>query len=148
MNIPTKGRPVRLVVLDSGSGAPLLIVVEEIPADDAEIVDQLFQAARSVESRMRGLSVDRVVVRRADVPTQASKKDGPRLRLLIEGAVVGAARSAVTDTRLGMGKDVAHWHGTLKDDLDDEAKVMLAGAGKQMKFAEAACAALAGLALP
>lgn len=148
VNIPTRGRPVvRLVVLDDGSGTAETKAAEEIPTGDVQIAEQLFQIARSVESRLKGLSVDRVIVRRADVPTRASKKEGPRLRLLMEGAVVSAARSVVTDTRLGMGKDVAHWRGSLKDDLDDEAKQLMTSAGKQAKFAEAAGAALAGLAL-
>jgi hypothetical protein len=149
VNIPTRGRPiVRLVVLDDTSGSIETMAAEEIPTQDVDIAEQLFQVARSVESRVRGLNVARVIVRRADVPTRASKKEGPRLRLLIEGAVVSASRGVVTDTRLGMGKDVAHWHGSLKDDLDDEAKRLMTSAGKHAKFAEAAGAALAGLALP
>jgi hypothetical protein len=149
VNIPTRGRPVvRLVVLDNASGTTETKSAEELPTQDVDIAEQLFQVARSVESRVRGLNVDRVIVRRADVPTRASKKEGPRLRLLIEGAMVSAARGVVTDTRLGMGKDVAHWHGSLKNDLDDEAKRLMSSAGKQAKYAEAAGAALAGLALP
>ena len=46
--------------------------------------------------------------RRADVPTVASKKDAPRIRLLTEGAAVGAARAAIQDTRLAMGVELAH----------------------------------------
>jgi hypothetical protein len=147
--MPTRGRPVvRLVVLDNASGSPVVAAAEEIPADDAEITEQLYQVGRSVESRLRGLNVERVIVRRADVPAMASKKDGPRVRLLIEGSVVSAARSIVTDTRLGMGKDVAHWGGKLKDDLDEDAKQVVTGANHQAKFTEAAAAALAGLAIP
>lgn len=138
----------RLVVLDNRTGTTETQAAEEIPTDDVEIAEQLFQVARAVESRIRGLDVDRVIVRRADVPTRASKKEGPRLRLLIEGAVVGAARGVVTDTRLGMGREVAHWHGSLKDDLDNEAKKLLTSAGKHAKFSDAASAALAGLSLP
>lgn len=149
VNIPTRGRPVvHVVVLDNSSGATEVAAAEEISTEDVEIAEQLFQVARSVESRLRGLRVDRVVVRRADVPMRASKKEGPRLRLLIEGAVVGAARGVVIDTRLGMGKEVAHWRGSLKDDLDDEARNLLTTVKRQAKFAEAASAALAGLALP
>lgn len=149
VSIPTRGRPVvRLVVLDNASGSADIAAAEEIPAADAEIAEQLYQVGRSVESRLRGLNVGRVIVRRADVPATPSKKDGPRLRLLIEGSVVSAARNIVTDTRLGMGKDVAHWRGKLKDDLDQEAGQLMTSAGRQGKFAEAAGAALAGLVLP
>lgn len=148
VSIATRGRPVvRLVVLDNASGSTEVAKAEEIPTENVGIAEQIFQVGRSVESRLRGLNVGRVIVRRADVPTQPSKKEGPRLRLLIEGAVVSAARSVVTDTRLGMGKEVAHWHGSSKDDLDEEAKQLMLAAGNQTKFAEAAGAALAGLAL-
>jgi hypothetical protein len=149
VNIPTRGRPVlRLVLLDNGSGVPVVVTAEEIPTADAEIPEQLFQVARSVESRLRGLGAERVIVRRADVPTRASKKEGPRLRLLIEGAAVSAARSAVVDMRLGMGKDVAHWHGSPKAALDADSKQMLKAANEHAKYVEAMSAARAGLALP
>ena len=88
-----------------------------------------------------------MIVRLADLPSTPSKKPGPRLRLLIEGSIVSAARRIVTDTRLGMGKDVAHWDGKLKDELDQEAKQFVTGAGHQAEFAEAAAAALVGLAI-
>ncbi len=149
VNIPTRGRPVvRLVVLDDATGTAEAKAAEEISTDAVAITDQLFHVARSIESRVRGLAVDRVIVRRADVPTRASKKEGPRLRLLVEGAVVSAARGVVIDTRLGMGKDIAHWHGSVKSDLDDAAAQLMTTTGKHAKFAEAAGAALAGLALP
>lgn len=135
-------------MLDNGSGSVAVAAAEEIPTQDVEIAEQLYQVGRSVESRLRGLNVDRVIVRRADVARMPSNRDGPRLRLLIEGSAVGAARSVVTDTRLGMGKDVAHWAGKLKDDLDQDGKQLVTGAGHQAKYAEASAAALAGLALP
>jgi hypothetical protein len=137
-----------VVLLDDVSGTPMLETAEEIPTRDVDIPEQLFQVGRSVESRLRGLRADRVVVRRADVPRRASKKEGPRLRLLIEGATVSAARSAVTDTHLGMGRDVAHWHGSKKDALDTDSKQMLTAAGEHAKYAEALSAARAGFVLP
>jgi hypothetical protein len=124
-----------------------MVTAEEIPTAEAEIPEQLFQVARSVESRLRGLQADRVIVRRADVPTRASKKEGPRLRLLIEGAAVSAARSAVVDTRLGMGKDVGHWHGSAKQALDADSERMLKAANEHTKYVEAMSAALAGVKL-
>jgi hypothetical protein len=126
----------------------VLETAEEIPTRDVDIPEQLFQVGRSVESRLRGLRADRVVVRRADVPSRASKKEGPRLRLLIEGAAVSAARSAVTDIHLGMGKDIAHWHGSRKDALDAESKQLLQAANENTKCAEAMSAARAGFTLP
>ncbi len=148
VSIPTRGHPVvRLVVLDDTSGSPQVAAAEQIPAHDVEPAEQLYQIGRSIESRVHGLNVNRVIVRLADLPKTASKKPGPRLRLLIEGSVVGAARRIVRDTRLGMGKDVAHWDRKLKDDLDKEAKQLLTGTGHQVKFTEATAAALVGLAI-
>ena len=106
--VKPKRSALRLCVLDDGAGTPTLSHAEEISADDVDVVEQLFAVARGVESRLKGLSVDRVIVRRADVPTVASKKDAPRIRLLTEGAAVGAARAAIEDTRLAMGVELAH----------------------------------------
>jgi hypothetical protein len=133
-----------LCVLDDGGGDPIVSHVEEIAADDIDIVEQLFAVARGVESRLKGLNVDRVIVRRADVPTVASKKDAPRIRLLTEGAAVGASRAAVVDTRLAMGVDLAHWCGQAKSDVDAAAAALVARGSKHAKYAEAAAAALAG----
>src|SRR4051812_46432798 len=112
VSMVTPKRPaVRVCILDDAVGKAAVSHAEEIPADDVDIVDQLFAVARGVESRLKSLSIDRVVVRRADVPTVASRKDAPRIRLLTEGAAAGASRAAVVDTRLAMGVELAHWYG-------------------------------------
>lgn len=146
--VKSKRSALRLCVLDDGRGSPTLSHAEEISADDVEIVEQLFAVARGVESRLKGLNVDRVIVRRADVPTVASKKDAPRIRLLTEGAAVGAARAAIQDTRLAMGVELAHWSGQAKNDLDNAGAGLVAAAGKHAKYGEAAAAALAGFQAP
>jgi hypothetical protein len=146
--VKPKRSALRLCVLDDGTGTPTLSHAEEISADDVEIVEQLFAVARGVESRLKGLRVDRVVVRRADVPTVASKKDAPRIRLLTEGAAVGAARAAIQDTRLAMGVELAHWSGQAKNDLDKAGAGLVAAAGKHAKYRDAAAAALAGFHAP
>lgn len=149
VSMATPKRPVlRIVVVDGSSGSAAVERVEEISADDVNIVEQLFNFARAVESRIRGLKVDRVIVRRADVPTHASKKDAPRLRLLTEGAATGAARSFVVDTRLAMGKELGQWYGNPKADLDAAGTALVAAAGEPSKYGEAAAAALAGLGAP
>jgi len=136
----TSKRPtLRLCVLDDGGGNPAVTHAEEISADDVDVVEQLFAVARGVESRLKGLSVDRVIVRRADVP---------RIRLLTEGAAVGAARAAIQDTRLAMGVELAHWYGQAKNDLVNAAAGLVATAGKHAKYGEAASAALAGFQAP
>lgn len=148
MNLPKQKRPfVRVVVLDDSSGAPLVEKVEEIPSAAVDIVEQLHHAAKTVESRLRGLQVDRVVVRRADFSQQQGKTEGPRLRLLVEGAATCAARTVVVDTRLGTGKDIAHWCSTHKDDLDVEAATLVSAAGEHASYVEATAAALCALKL-
>jgi hypothetical protein len=149
VNMVTPKRPaLRLCILDDAAGNPAVTHAEEISADDVDVVEQLFTVARGVESRLKGLDVDRVIVRRADVPTVASKKDAPRIRLLTEGAAVGASRAAIPDTRLAMGVELAHWYGQAKNDLDAAAVARVAAAGKHSKYGEAAAAALAGFRAP
>ena len=130
--------PLRRPVLQGAEAVDLLV----------DVVHQLFDVARGVESRLKGLSVDRVIVRRADVPTVASKKDAPRIRLLTEGAAVGAARAAIEDTHLAMGVELAHWYGRPKLELVTSAAGLVAAAGKHAKYGEAAAAALAGFHAP
>jgi hypothetical protein len=146
--VKSKRPALRLCVLDDGGGNPTVTQAEEISADDVDVVEQVFTVARGVESRLKGLTVDRVVVRRADVPTVASKKDAPRIRLLTEGAAVGAARAAIRDTRLAMGVELAHWYRRPKNALDTAAAGLVAAAGKHAKYGEAAAAALAGFQAP
>ena len=146
--VTPKRSALRICVLEDGGGTPSLSHAEEISADDVELVEQLFTVARGVESRLKGLGVDRVVVRRADIPLVGNKKDAPRIRLLTEGAAAGAARAATQDTRLAMGVELAHWYGQAKGDLDDDAAGLVAAAGKHGKYAEAAAAALAGFKAP
>lgn len=145
--VPTPKRPViRIVVIDDSSGQPVLDTAEEITLPDVEMVEQLFQAGRGVESRLVGLNVDRVVVREAEA-MHASRKDGPRRRMKVEGAVAAAARSAVEDTRLGAGSDLGQWTGSSKDAVDADGKALVASAGANAKYVEAAAAALVAVRL-
>jgi hypothetical protein len=127
VNMVTPKRPaLRLCILDDGGGNAVVSHAEEISADDVDIIEQLFAVARGVES----------------------KKDAPRIRLLTEGAAVGASRAAVVDTRLAMGVELAHWYGQTKNDLDAAAASLVASRGMHSKYAEAAAAALAGFKAP
>src|SRR5688572_4889340 len=101
VEIPTKGRPVvRLVVTDDSSGTTAIEATALFTSDDVDLATQLDEMSEAVRSRLQALKVDRVVIRRADIPPRPSNREGPRLRLLMEGAVGAAARSAVLDTRL------------------------------------------------
>lgn len=146
VEVTSPKRPtIRLVVVDDSNAGVAITRVEEIPADNVDTVEQLFHAARAVESRVKGLNIDRVVVRQAETQ-YASRKEGPRLRLLVEGAAAAAARAVVVDTQLGAGSDLAQSCGKSKADIDAEGKALVAAAGEHSKFGEAAAAALAGLA--
>ena len=137
---------IRLVLVDDSSGSAVIETVEEITSAPVDTVEQLFQASRAVESRIKGLNIERVVVRQADV-MHASRSPGPRLRLLVEGAITAAARVVVPKTHLGAGKDLGHWCGSSKAAVDDEGAELVARAGKHAKYGEAAAAALAALSV-
>ena len=138
---------IRLVLLDDGGGHAAIVKVEEIPSDNVDTVEQLFHAGRAVESRLKGLNVDRVVIRQADA-MHASRAAGPRRRLELEGAAAAAARAVVVDTRLAAGKQLGDWHGTSKADVDAAGAALVRAANEHAKYTEAAAAALAGLVAP
>jgi hypothetical protein len=146
VDIPKTNRPVaRLVVL---AGPAAVEATETFPGDDVDLATQLHDMASAVRSRLEGLAVGRVIVRRADRPQRANNKEGPRLRLIVEGAVTSAARSVVVDTRLGTGKDAGAWYGLDKAGVDAAAAAVLTANGLAANLLEATSAALAGLALP
>lgn len=148
VDVPKPGRPAgRLVVASDASGAPVIESVVDFPADDAELPVLLHDAAEAVRSRLEGLGVDRVVVRRADWFGKGGNGDGPKFRLLMEGALTSAAKSVVVDIRLGTGKEAGTWYGGSKADVEATAKALLKGAGLHSRYLEAASVALAGLAL-
>jgi hypothetical protein len=149
IRIISRGRPaVRLAVLTGTAGAPSVETVEEFTSDDVDLPTQLHDIARTVGSRLEGLKVDRVILRRADTPTVASKKEGPQLRLLAEGAAASAARSTVVDTRIGSGREIGAWAGSDKAAADAQAVQVLRAGGADDLYSEAASAAIAGLNLP
>lgn len=147
---PKGGRTtVAVVVLDDhaqpgGTFDEQTVTVEdsfEIRADQTDVAVQLGDAAKNVSGRLRSLQPDVVVVRRADRPMKASNQEGPRLRLLVEGAITGAAHEVVAHTLIRNGKDCGAAYGVAKDALDALATGIHGG-----KFKEATAAALSGLA--
>lgn len=147
VNVTTPKRPtIRLVVVDDNGGVPAIKNAEEIPSANVDTVQQLFHAGRSVESRLKGLKVDRVVIRQAD-PMYASRKDGPRRRLEVEGAAAAAARAVVVDTRLAVGKELGSWYSGSKADVDAAGAALVKAENQHSKYGEATAAALAGLAI-
>lgn len=148
VDVPTSGRPaVRLVVVDDSSGSPVIQATADFTGDDVPLPEQLHDAYESVRSRVSGASVERAVIRRADRPPKPSGKEGPKLRLLMEGAVTSAAKSVVIDTHLGTGKDFGDWIGSTKAKIESDAEALLSAQSLKKAYVEATGAAIVGLAL-
>jgi len=129
-------------------GTAVVETVQSLTSDDVELALQLHDTAEAVRSRLQGLAVDRAIIRRADRPPRASNTEGPRLRLLMEGAVISASRSVVVDTRVGAGKETGVWFGSNKSAVDAAAAQLLVKQGLAQTYIEATSAGLAALALP
>lgn len=148
VHIPASKRPAaRLAVLDDASGSAKVSEVVDFSSDHSDLPQQLHESAAALRSRLTGLGVDRVVVRRADY-SPASNKPGPKLRLLMEGALTSAAVDVVPDTHIGDGKDLGALHGSDKAAVEATAEALLASSSQSKDYAPAAGAALAGFALP
>ena len=148
VDMPSPGRPtVRLVVLDTASGATTIASSETFPSRGTDLATQLHDAAETVRSRLQGLTVQKVVVRRADRPPRASNEEGPRVRLLTEGAIASAARSVVVETHIGTGKDTGGWFGSNKAGVDRASSSLLKAQSIRSTFLEATSAALAATCL-
>ncbi len=149
VDVPTPNRPVaRLIVLSNSSGTATVEAAEVFPGDAVDLATQLHDMAEALRSRLHGLSVDRSLIRRADRPPRPNNNEGPRLRLIAEGAVISAARSVVVDTWVGAGKDTGTWFGSNKAGVDLAAAALLSANGHAANLLEATSAALAALALP
>ena len=112
----------------------------DLTSADDSVPGQLHDLATGLRSRLNGLKPDRVVIRRADFPPKPSNKEGPRLRLLAEGALVAAATDEVASVVVAPGKDLASMAGYDKAGLDAQAASLLPQAPQ-----EAAAAAIVGL---
>jgi hypothetical protein len=141
VHFPSKGRPAaRAVLLDGSWSAPKALDEFELTSAATDLPTQLRDLADGLRSRLKGLTPERVVIRRADY-APASNKPGPRLRLLAEGALAAAARAEIADVVLLEGKDLAaRCPAGKKSALDLHASTALPNAP-----AEAAAAALAGI---
>lgn len=96
--------------------------------------------AEHAAARVSTLDPDRVIVRRADNSPTGSRANGPKMRLLIDGAVTAAASLQVRDTMLLMGDECASRYGKTKAAMEADGQSL---AGKA--YAGAAAAALAGI---
>lgn len=150
VDMPNPGRPVvRAVVLEDAleaSHRPALTDVSLIDEFDlktaesawARIAIQYFQ---DVSGRVSTLAPDVVVVRRADLFTKGRLGDGPRLRLVVEGAITAAAATHVASTHLRTGEECARRCGMAKATMDADGRSLVSTRTRE----EAAGAALCGL---
>ena len=101
-------------------------------------MEQVHDLSSALGSRLDGLDqVDGVVIRRADVPVRASKAEGPKTRLLVEGGLIKACRQRVVDTICASARDLAQSCGSNKADIDSQGEALIA----VNKYSEAAAAA-------
>jgi hypothetical protein len=138
---------VHVVMIDDGGGANAIVDSIDLRGDDEPLPHQLRYAAKGVRTFLRSANAERVVVRQTDYHPQARMTTGRVSRILVEGAVVSAAVDVVPDTRLGTGKEAGGWFGGSKADVEAAAKALVAESGLHKDFAEAASAALSGIAL-
>jgi hypothetical protein len=142
VHMSTKGRPAAHIVDADGSwGAVTDTQSFELTSNKQDLATILYELASGLRSHLAGVRADRVVIRRADYFKISSRHEGPRLRLLAEGALAGAARGEVEDVLVLTGKELAdRSRATSKDNLEAEAARQMPGCPR-----EAATAALSGL---
>jgi hypothetical protein len=102
--------------------------------------------AVDVRGWLRDRSVEAATVRRADKRQRASNADGPRYRLLTDGAITAAVREMVETTYLRTGAEIANaWSSSLTvADMDKFGQQLVDDAA----YATAAAAALSCLPKP
>lgn len=147
---PTQSRPVvRVVLLEDPFGAASVPTLADVTvAKEFDLTTTHTRWERmcgqfyaDISGRVDTLNPDVVVVRRADFHRSRGNADGPRLRLVIEGAITAAAIGHVANTYLRHGTDCARAYGQDKDVMDTDGK----GLVTKKNRAEAAAAALSGL---
>jgi hypothetical protein len=142
VHIPSKGRPAAdVIVIEGAWGSPAVVTSFKLTSTHDDLPTLLQDLSGGLSSRLSGLAVDRVVVRRADKPTRPSNYEGPRTRLLAEGAITSTAKAVVDDVLLADGKTLGgRCPAGSKAALETEASSQLPG-----EQVDAAAAALSGL---
>lgn len=131
----------RVSVVTRSQDGELLVenTFELVPRGDTN-ADVLADLGSVFANRVRGLNPDTVVVRRAEQTVQLSRREGPKQRLLAEGALVYAAASVDARVVLLSGQGLAQKSGTTKQSMDDAAAALAPG-----KYKESVAAAMAVL---
>jgi hypothetical protein len=137
----TAGKPtLSCVVLEGSRETPKYTTGYELKTSASEIITQIEDLCRKLSNELSGLNPDSVVIRVADTPPAASRKNGPRHRLMIEGALAYVCREhKVAQVAYRRGKECGEALGVSK------SVAMLLGQDVDPKFSEAAAAALSGL---
>lgn len=140
--MPSKKRPsARLVALDGTWGVAVVTKSFELASSTDDVATQLVDLTRGLRSYLSGASADIVVLRRADQSPIGSRAEGPRRRLLAEGALIAGAREEVEKVLVKTGKELAEASpATNKAALDRHAEAVAPG-----EECQAVAAALVGL---
>lgn len=136
VHIISKKPSIAVVVLEGTKSAPTLVESFLLTTSEKEIVGRINDLSSALGSRLDGLSADGVAIRRADF-SRASNTEGPKTRLLVEGALVQVSCGRVEATVCASGRDLAQTCGIKKDDLDSEGNALI----DNPKMFEAAAAA-------
>jgi hypothetical protein len=147
VRVEVEGRPTaRAVLLDDVSGSPMVVDKFALTGDNVEFAQQLLDLSKGTSSSIRGMRPNRVVVRRADFPPAGSRAEGPKLRLLAEGAICAAAREHIPDTHLATGAEIGGWDGRGKAAVEVDAKALCKSCGLNLKWQDATMTAIGALA--
>lgn len=120
VHIPKKGRPTAAcVVLDVTDSVVAVVEEFDLPTSKVPIPEQVRDLAVAARSRAQSLGVEAVWVRRADVPPRPSKAEGPKVRLLCEGALTAAVHEVVASVAIGDGKEIGGALGLSKAQADE-----------------------------
>lgn len=143
VNLPSKRRPTaRVITFDGDWREPTEVQRLELTSTKGDLATVLLDLAKGLRSHLSGVRPDRVIIRRADVG-RPSKADGPKIRLLAEGALAAAAREEVDNVFVLTGKELADRSpASSKPDLDQLGSEIGASS-----HGDAAAAARAGFSL-
>lgn len=131
---------VSCVALEGARGASKQIAGYELKTSATDIVAQIEDLCRKLSSELSSLKPDSAVIRVADTAPSASRKNGPRYRLMIEGALAYVCREhKVAKVVYRTGKECGEALSLNK------SEALALGQSVDPKRAEAATAALCGL---
>ena len=140
VEMTAKGPRVYVAVLKGSRSDASTIELFILTTPESTLVGQLADLATTLANRLDGLRPEALLIRRADYSKQASNKEGPKARLIIEGALAAAAKSILQNIHLCTGKEVAALGGAgfTKDSIDAHVEQFVDG---KIKFNQAAAAA-------